>query len=152
MVVQVDFGQKLKHLFLPESVSPWFMLDCKLGSLMLGLEPPGCFGADLYAADLGITDPDNDQRFNYGEHLLRAALMFWSTRWAPCRMSNMGRVPTFGHLTGQQIGSDQLSLTHSYGFRLCCMDHCAQLGHLTGQRNGLCQLCLTYRGVLHRWA
>ncbi|KAK9866931.1 hypothetical protein WJX84_000534 [Apatococcus fuscideae] len=78
---QVDFGQKLKDLFLPESVSPWFMLDCKLGSLMLGLEPPGCFGADLYAADLGITDPDNDQRFNYGEHLLRAALMFWSTRY-----------------------------------------------------------------------
>ena len=76
----MDFEQQKAELFLPESVSAWFALDCKLGSLMLGLEPPVCFGADVYAADLQITDPDNDERFNYGEHLLRAALMYWATR------------------------------------------------------------------------
>ena len=81
--MQVDFEQQKLELFQPESVSQWFMLDCKLGSLLLGLEPPGCFGADFYAADLHLTDPDDDQRFNYGEHLLRAALLYWCTRSGP---------------------------------------------------------------------
>ena len=80
---QVDFEQQKAELFMAESVSPWSALDCKLGSLMLGLEPPGCFGADVYAADLHITDPDDDQRFNYGEHLLRAALVYWAVRYCP---------------------------------------------------------------------
>ena len=81
--MQVDFEQKQTELFVPESVSPWFALDCKLGSLMLGLEPPACFGADVYGCDLGIVDPEDDQRFNYGEHLLRAALLYWSIRFPP---------------------------------------------------------------------
>lgn len=80
--MQVDFGQMQTELFMPESVSAWFALDCKLGSLMLGLEPPACFGADVYGFDLGILDPEDDQRFNYGEHLLRAAFVYWSTRYS----------------------------------------------------------------------
>lgn len=84
--LQVDFGQTQAELFLPESVSAWFALDCKLGSLMLGLEPPACFGADVYGFDLGILDPEDDQRFNYGEHLLRAAFLYWSTRYSPHKL------------------------------------------------------------------
>lgn len=64
---------------------PWFTADTRLGVLCLTLEPPACFMAEEYAANLGYTNvpddckvrPGNDR---YEEHSVRCALpVAWGT-------------------------------------------------------------------------
>jgi len=71
----------------PASVPPWFTADASSGRLALVLAPPGCFSAELYAADLGWAAPGgavavaaapDDLKVNAGQELLRAALSRWA--------------------------------------------------------------------------
>lgn len=77
---QVDFAAKEAELFAPVSVPSWFTADNKLGTLSLHLEPPGCFGAEIYALDLGEDRPED---FKYNLGLL--ALKSWFGLWSQCR-------------------------------------------------------------------
>ncbi len=42
-----------------------------MGGLCLTLEPPGAFGAEVYAQDLGCAGATDDLKLNLGEQLLR---------------------------------------------------------------------------------
>lgn len=71
------FEKLEKQLFQPLTVAAWFSADHKLGALTLTMEPPGCFAAEVYAADLGHQDVADDLKLNLGKLLLEMAFARW---------------------------------------------------------------------------
>jgi WD repeat-containing protein 48 len=80
-----DFGQRElkdieRQLFEPShSVSAWFAPEVKLGSLSGSMEAPGCFGAEIYAQDLGDAEAPIDLKVNFGEQMLVALFRQWAS-------------------------------------------------------------------------
>ncbi len=58
--LQVDWDAKRGELFEARAMPPWFTADTRLGVLCLTLEPPACFMAEEYAANLGYTNVPDD--------------------------------------------------------------------------------------------
>ncbi|KAL4423890.1 hypothetical protein ABPG75_001191 [Micractinium tetrahymenae] len=79
-----DFGrcelrEVEKELFQPShSVSAWFAPEVKLGSLAGSMEAPQCFGAEVYAQDLGDAEAPIDLKINFGEQMLIALFRQWA--------------------------------------------------------------------------
>ncbi|KAI3432393.1 hypothetical protein D9Q98_003949 [Chlorella vulgaris] len=79
-----DYGRcELKEvevaLFQPNhSVSAWCQPEVKLGSLGGAMEPPQCFGAEIYAQDLGDEEAPVDLKVNFGEQMLVALFKGWA--------------------------------------------------------------------------
>ena len=44
------------------SIPAWFTADTRLGSLSIHLDTPQCFSAEMYSADLNITEKAEDDK------------------------------------------------------------------------------------------
>lgn len=79
-----DFGrcelrEVERELFQPShSVSAWFAPEIKLGSLAGSMDVPQCFGAEIYAQDLGDREAPIDLKVNFGEQMLVALFRQWA--------------------------------------------------------------------------
>lgn len=49
-------------MFLQVSIPAWFSVDSKLGNLSVHLDTPQCFSAEMYSADLNITEKAEDDK------------------------------------------------------------------------------------------
>ncbi|PSC73533.1 WD repeat-containing 48 [Micractinium conductrix] len=76
---QRDLKEVERELFQPaHSVSPWFAPEIKLGSLAGSMEAPQCFGAEIYAQDLGDDAAPIDLKVNFGEQMVVALFARWA--------------------------------------------------------------------------
>lgn len=91
-----DFGRcELKEveqrLFEPfHSVSAWCAPEWKLGSLAGTMEAPQCFGAEIYAQDLGDEQAPIDLKVNFGEQMLTALFAGWTNRHQQLQQERYG--------------------------------------------------------------
>ncbi|KAI3745774.1 hypothetical protein L6452_08181 [Arctium lappa] len=80
-VVIEDYGQvpfeKKEELFEMVSIPAWFTADTRLGSLSIHLDTPQCFSAEMYSADLNITEKAEDDKINLARETLKGLLAHW---------------------------------------------------------------------------
>ncbi|XAR52510.1 hypothetical protein NMG60_11020632 [Bertholletia excelsa] len=77
---QVSFEEKKEELFEMVSIPAWFSVDTRLGSLSIHLEPPQCFSAEMYSADLNIIGKPEDDKVNLARETLKGLLSHWSSK------------------------------------------------------------------------
>ncbi|XP_024961262.1 WD repeat-containing protein 48-like [Cynara cardunculus var. scolymus] len=74
---QVSFEKKKEELFEMVSIPAWFTADTRLGSLSIHLDTPQCFSAEMYSADLNITERAEDDKINLARETLKGLLAHW---------------------------------------------------------------------------
>ncbi|KAJ0654778.1 putative transcription factor WD40-like family [Helianthus annuus] len=74
---QVSFEKKKEELFEMVSIPSWFTADTRLGSLSIHLDTPQCFSAEMYSADLSITEKAEDDKINLARETLKGLLVHW---------------------------------------------------------------------------
>ncbi|KAH1259404.1 hypothetical protein GLYMA_03G244500v4 [Glycine max] len=106
---KVSFEEKKEELFEMVSISAWFTVDTRLGSLSVHLDTPQCFSAEMYSADLNIVGKPEDDKVNLARETLKGLLAHWLRK----RKQRMGSpAPANGELlSGKDISSR--SSTHS---------------------------------------
>ncbi|CAH1412911.1 unnamed protein product [Lactuca virosa] len=77
---QVSFEEKKEQLFEMVSIPAWFTVDTRLGSLSIHLDIPQCFSAEMYAADLSITQKSEDDKINLGRETLKGLLAHYFSK------------------------------------------------------------------------
>lgn len=77
---KVSFEEKEKELFEKVSVSPWFTMDTRLGSIAVHLDTPQCFSAEMYALDCNVEGASEEVKINLGQHTLRGLFEHWLAR------------------------------------------------------------------------
>ncbi|KAI3724512.1 hypothetical protein L2E82_36292 [Cichorium intybus] len=77
---QVSFEEKKEELFEMVSIPAWFTADTRLGSLSIHLDTPQCFSAEMYSADLSITQKAEDDKINLGRETLKGLLAYYLSK------------------------------------------------------------------------
>nr|GEX82683.1 WD repeat-containing protein 48-like [Tanacetum cinerariifolium] len=76
----VSFEKKKEELFEMVSIPAWFSVDSKLGNLSVHLDTPQCFSAEMYSADLNITEKAEDDKINLARETLKGLLAHWLSK------------------------------------------------------------------------
>ncbi|PWA42460.1 G-protein beta WD-40 repeat-containing protein [Artemisia annua] len=76
----VSFEKKKEELFEMVSIPAWFSVDSKLGNLSVHLDTPQCFSAEMYSADLNITEKAEDDKVNLARETLKGLLAHWLSK------------------------------------------------------------------------
>nr|GEW03191.1 WD repeat-containing protein 48 [Tanacetum cinerariifolium] len=102
-VVLKDYGQV--------SIPAWFTADTRLGSLSIHLDTPQCFSAEMYSADLNITEKAEDDKINLARETLKGLL----THWLAKKKHKFGSQPSVnGDLSsGRDISSRSITLSRA---------------------------------------
>ncbi|KAI3518014.1 hypothetical protein L1887_06335 [Cichorium endivia] len=77
---QVSFEEKKEELFEMVSIPAWFTADTRLGNLSIHLDTPQCFSAEMYSADLSITQKAEDDKINLGRETLKGLLAYYLSK------------------------------------------------------------------------
>ncbi|GJR62777.1 WD repeat-containing protein 48 [Tanacetum coccineum] len=108
---QVSFEKKKEELFEMVSIPAWFTADTRLGSLSIHLDTPQCFSAEMYSADLNITEKAEDDKINLARETLKGLL----THWLAKKKHKFGSQPSVnGDLSsGRDISSRSITLSRA---------------------------------------
>jgi hypothetical protein len=63
------------RLLLQVSMASWFSVDIRMGSVAVTLEPPKCFAAEMYAAELGVQGASDELKVRTAMKKLRIAIL-----------------------------------------------------------------------------
>ncbi|KAL8257904.1 hypothetical protein R6Q59_029945 [Mikania micrantha] len=77
---QISFEKKKEELFEMISIPAWFTVDSRLGNLSVHLDTPQCFSAELYSADLKISEKAEDDKVNLARETLKGLLAHWLSK------------------------------------------------------------------------
>nr|XP_043633416.1 WD repeat-containing protein 48 [Erigeron canadensis] len=90
----VSFEKKKEELFEMVSIPAWFTVDSRLGNLSVHLDTPQCFSAEMYSADLNITEKAEDDKVNLARETLKGLLAHWLSKKKHKPGSQNGEIPS----------------------------------------------------------
>ncbi|KAL7614486.1 hypothetical protein Lser_V15G04995 [Lactuca serriola] len=105
---QVSFEEKKEELFEMVSIPAWFTADTRLGSLSIHLDTPQCFSAEMYAADLSISQKAEDDKINLGRETLKGLL---APYFSKKKVRFVSQTPVNGEAPSKDISSKNIPLS-----------------------------------------